>query len=196
LMRNMTGHPSDPQDMMKFVAGCDTIRARAKAAVIFLHHMKREGGTGGFGSIVGEAFVDGAAIVERKRDDRILRLVLMRDADDDLPGWVCRIERREKIVAMDEDGEKTTDAAVLVYDRREAASADDDPADNVLNVLHLSPEIKKQAQLVEAMGLSKDVISRRVAVLRKAGMIRKDSLKLTAKGIERAESFDDESDFG
>ena len=136
LMRNMTGDPLKPQDMMRFMNGCDTIRNATGAAVIFLHHMKRENGTGGFGSIVGEAFVDGAAIVTRKHKQRIFKLKLMRDGDDSLPAWIGDLEPRETLVSMSEDGEVVRKSAVLVFDGR----AGSDPLQKLLaHILETSP---------------------------------------------------------
>ena len=70
--------------------------------MIFLHHIKRDNGTGGFVSIVGEAFVDGAAIVTRKHKQRIFKLKLMCGGDDTLPAWIGHLEPRETLVSMSE----------------------------------------------------------------------------------------------
>jgi len=191
LMRNMTGDPLKPQDMMRFMGGCDAIRNATGAAVIFLHHMKRENGTGGFGSIVGEAFVDGAAIVTRKNKQRIFKLKLMRDGDDTLPPWICHLEPREILISVSEDGEVTRRSAVLVFEGR----GDDDPLHRLL--LHIQetdpPTVKA---LKKSFGGAGRTIERNLAKLRGLGYLNERSLTLTELGTQMIARETEDADFG
>ena len=193
LMRNMTGDPLKPADMMKFMAGCDRLRNATGAAVVFFHHMKREGGVGGFGSIVGEAYVDGAAIVYRKGKERHFKLHIMRDGDDSAPAWVCEIEPRDVLLTMCEDGEQSRTTAALVYIGRGEAESDDDAAKVVLALYNDKP--KDLAELATACGLAKRTVQRRLNDLRKDGLVLagKRNLKLSPVGVQRAEELESDA---
>jgi AAA domain len=192
LMRNMTGDPLKPQDMMRFMGGCDAIRNATGAAVVFLHHMKRENGTGGFGSIVGEAFVDGAAIVTRKGEQRIFKLKLMRDGDDTLPAWTGHLEPRDILVSMSEDGEVVRKSAVLVHDGR----AGGEPLQKLLAHIHLTSPASVEA-LKASFGGAGRTLERNISKLRELGYVSKKGLKLTTVGLEAVPGeMDDDDDFG
>jgi len=191
LMRNMIGDPLKPQDMMRFMGGCDAIRNETGAAVIFLHHMKRDNGTGGFGSIVGEAFVDGAAVVTRKHKQRIFKLKLMRDGDDSLPAWIGHLEQRGTLVSMSEDGEVVRKSAVLVFDGR----AGSDPLQKLLaHIQETSPPTVEA--LKASFGGSGRTVERHLAKLRELGYLVNRALKLTDLGTEIATEMTEEDDFG
>jgi hypothetical protein len=182
LMRNMVGDPLKPQDMMNFIRGCDSIRNATGALVAFLHHMKREGGTGGFGSIVGEASVDGAAIVTRKGDKRILKIKLMRDAEDNVPAWVGHLEPRRILVDFTDTGDKEIKTAVLVFDQREQ----DDLTDKLLAyILEFGPKTVK-ALKGGFVACSERTVERHLSKLRQLGYLFAKGLKLTDLGRQRA----------
>jgi hypothetical protein len=189
LMRNMTGDPLKAADLMKFMAGCDTIRDKSGAAVVFFHHMRREGGVGGFGSIVGEAFVDGAAIVYRKGKERHFKLHIMRDGDDSAPAWVCQWETRNALLSMSEAGEVSRNTAVLIYQRRGGLSVEEQVLVTIGDAMPDSLD-----RLVNKSRLKKRTVQRKLAELRAAGLVMPDTLRLTPEGKEAADAAGQDDD--
>jgi hypothetical protein len=183
LMRNMQGDPMKPADMIAFMEGCDRLRlAPSKPAVIFLHHMRREGGTGGYGPIIGEAFVDGAAIVTRAKSRRIFKVKILRDADDSIESWVCHINS----VDLFDDNARTV--GVLEFKGRGG-----DPRDKILVCLYrVHPD--SNLALIAETGVPKRSVQAILKALRDEGLVEADRLKLSDKGEQEAKSVSDGDD--
>ena len=192
LMRNLAGDPMKPADLVKFMAGCDMLRDKTGAAVVFFHHMRRENGTGGYGPIIGEAFADGTALVFRKGNARHFKLHVVRDGDDSVPAWVCEIQPRDVLLSMSEDGEDSRTTAALVYLGRSESNTEDDSF-KVLDALHRNTP-KNLADLVTACKLPKRTVQRHLATLRKEGLVLggKGVLKISPFGVQRLENGTDE----
>src|SRR5579885_994086 len=110
--RVMPGGKEDTEDMGKFVAACDAIRAATGAAVIVVHHTGKDNGRGSRGSVVLPAAVDtilaisrddaakvSQATVEKARDGEIggsfsftLKVVELGRGDDGDPITSCIVE--------------------------------------------------------------------------------------------------------
>ena len=184
LMRNMRGDPMKPADMIGFMVGCDRLRSLpCKPAVIFLHHMRRENGVGGYGPIIGEAFVDGAATVTRKGKERVFQVTVMRDADDSIDPWVCEIKPVNVILEMSDEGEKVRSVGVLEFVRRGG-----DPGQKVVLSLH-TDEPKTIGDLVAATGIARRSLDRLLKKLRTENYVIPDKLKLTTSGIDLAQTL-------
>jgi len=184
LMRNMTGDPMKPADMIRFMSGCDDLRALPSApAVVFLHHMRREGGVGGYGPIVGEAFVDGAATVARKErtKERSFTIKVMRDADDTIPSWVCEIQSVNRLLDMTDEGEITRSVGVLKFKRR----GDNDPEALILCAIYTKQPTKID-ELVKLTNLARRTVDRLLGKLRDKKDLQPTGLSLTKAGLDRA----------
>ena len=171
----MRGDPMKPNDLIAFMAGCDHLRALPCApAVVFLHHMRREGGVGGYGPIIGEAFADGTACVTKNsKAERVFQLKDMRDSPDDVLPWVCTIEKVRVVMSL----EKSRTVGVLTFVRR----GEDDPDKRVLVTLY-TEQPNTIAALVGNAKVSERTAYRILKKLRADELLEADTLALTASG--------------
>lgn len=189
LFRSMQGDVMKSGDMVKFIAGCDRIRHKLDAAVIFLHHQKRNDAKGGFGSIVGEASVDGAAKVSSPRARQsVFRIELMRDGDANAKPWAAEIQPRSIDGTSDGDVDST---GVLVFQGRGVSRAED------LLQLIADHGPSNIPELVTISGRPQRTVEDQVAKLRKRGLLAAKGLKVTPAGREHvSDSTGDGDDYG
>ena len=184
LFRSMQGDVMNPGDFAKFVAGCDRIRRKFSAAVLFLHHQKRSEAKGGFGSVVGEASVDAAyKVTSSRKRYTVFNVEFMRDGDADQKPWVCNIEVHKINDPDFKEGDVDT-VGVLVFDGRGSSKG----ADSLLQTIR-DHNPKTIDAIVAVTGKPRRTIDRHLKTLREAGLL--DGLTLTEKGIARTTDIDD-----
>ena len=190
LFRSIKGDVMNSDDMTNFVAGCSFIQRRLDSALVFLHHQKRTEAKGGFGSVVGEASVDGALKVSSPRKGQTeLRLEIMRDGDANVKPWLCDLKVCE-IEGMDlsDDDVKTTGALVFVGRGRgemiDTLQAIYDNRDEPLSVEFIALAIGKVERTAE----------RHIATLRKKEWLSAKGYEVTPKGLRQVTLEDMESD--
>lgn len=188
VFRTISGNAEVADDFKKYIAGCERIRIMLKCAVVFLHHMKRNDGKGGFGSVVAEASVDVALRVSAPRKGQTtLNVDIMRDGEGGAP-LICQIKSR-KIMGADADAGDVAEIGVLVFLGRKG-----DKQDIILQAIR-----DNAPETVEALGafcgVKRRMMTKKLAALRKQGLVTPGTLGLTAKGLELTAEPDDFDEF-
>jgi hypothetical protein len=109
--RVMPGGAEDTEDMGKFVAACDRIRATTEAAVLVVHHEGKDKNRGGRGSTVLPAAVDSEIAIDFDERTKISSVELVKSRDGET-GPLFDFTLRIIELGHDADGDPITSGVV------------------------------------------------------------------------------------